>query len=414
MDQCLARQPIFDRNHMVIGYELLYQNTDPTNNTLSTEDLARKTIEGFLALNFDALLGGHIVFLPLTKEMLLLDTTLLLNKSTTIIEISREITPTSEMLDILEQLKAEGFLIALSDYTYDYPYDALRAIADIIMISLTHNSSLDIKRILLQFQMTTQILLAKHVNTPADYETAKSAGFELFYGNYFSMPSISKTYKLSQSHLNNLEIIKMMGASEPDLTQISKRIESDVSLTIKLLKLVNSTHSFSYHIQSVKHALAILGIKALRAWMNLAIMDELANQPEKEAIKLSMVRMRLLEIVGEHSDLSKSVEELKLIGILSVVDVLYHQPLSEALIDLPVEPQIKKTLLGDNTEYTNIYMLIRAYESARFDRIALHAHAIHFNLLSMPRFYREAIAWADNLYYTLYPADQQPHSLKLN
>jgi c-di-GMP-related signal transduction protein len=412
MEQCLARQPIFDRNHMVIGYELLYQSADSTDIMLGNEERARKTIDSFLALNFDALLGGHIVFLPLTKEMLFLDTTLLLNKSTTIIEISRELTPTPEILTLLEQLKVEGFMIALSDYTYDYPYDELRALADIIMISLTHNSTLDIKRILLQFQMTTQVLLAKHVNTPSDYEAAKSLGFELFYGSYFSMPSISKTYKLSQSHLNNLEIIKIMGANEPDLTQIAKRIESDVSLTIKLLKLVNSTHSFSYHIQSVKHALAILGIKALRAWMNLAIMDELATQPEKEAIKLSMVRMRLLEVIGEHSNLDKYVEELKLIGILSVVDVLYHQPLSEALIDLPVEPQIKKTLLGDNTEYTNIYMLIRAYESARFDRIALHAHAIQFNLLSMPRFYKEAVSWADNLYYTLYPTDQQPYSFK--
>ncbi|RYD02693.1 hypothetical protein N752_23220 [Desulforamulus aquiferis] len=72
MHNYVARQPIFDKHNMVIGYELLYRSG--TNNNYSTCNSDRATSElinnSLLVIGFNTLTLGKKAFINFTKNLL--------------------------------------------------------------------------------------------------------------------------------------------------------------------------------------------------------------------------------------------------------------------------------------------------------------------------------------------------------
>lgn len=405
MDFYLARQPIFDRTKVVIGYDIIYRENNSSSDfedTVYTQATAHLLLNRYLDTGIDALLGGHIAFIPLDKHLILESTTILLNEDTTVIQISSDIEPSLELIHRLRKLKSDGFLIALLDYTPEYSHKSILQLADIIEVDFNKNNRSQLKSILKEFSHTTQILLAKNIEDHETYQDAYSFGFDLFEGYYFSKPSFSKETILQQSKLNNIEILKLVNIDDPNIKIIAKRIEEDVTLTLKLLRLVNSSHYFVNKIHSVQHALAMIGIDSLKSWLNLALLDSFITNQSREIIRLSMVRMWLMEHVGIRSSQNNDINALKLIGLLSVLDVLLDKSVVDAISPLPIENMLKLTLFGEKSIYSDSYQLVLDYEKGSFKSASRHAKNITFDMNEMPTLYSNALAWSDKLYSYLY------------
>ncbi|PKM69069.1 MAG: hypothetical protein CVU95_00345 [Firmicutes bacterium HGW-Firmicutes-2] len=414
MNFYLARQPIFDRNQMVIGYEIIYRSSlnSPENvDSEYDEATSRLLLNSYLDVGMDTLMGGHIAFINFDRELVLKDSPLLLNKSTTIIQIPSDIIPDSVFLDKISGLKNDGYLISLAGYIDTYPHNNLLELVDIIQVDLTKNTASSLKRIVKRFHMTTQILLAKNIESHDSYETLKRMGFELFQGYYFCKPTLTEGKILQHSNLNNVEILNLTNESEPNIKVISKRIEEDINLTIKLLRLVNSSHYFMNKIQSVQHALAMVGVQSFKSWLNIALMDSLLGEQTPEIIKLSMVRMKMMEEIGHISKSKLNTDSLKLIGLLSVLDVLLDKNMMDAVGPLPIERELKITLFGKDTIYAPIYRLVLGYEKGNFNIAYRYAEKAGIHLDALPQIYATSIQWADDLYNHIYP-DVEPTVLK--
>lgn len=120
----LARQPIFDRNQMVIGYEIVYRssiNAPGTEDKEYDEATSRLLLNSYLDVGMDSLLGGHIAFINFDKNLVLRDSPLLLNKSTTVIQITSDVVPDDDFIDKIKIFKADGYLISLANFTSNYP-----------------------------------------------------------------------------------------------------------------------------------------------------------------------------------------------------------------------------------------------------------------------------------------------------
>lgn len=65
----VGRQPILDRNHKVYGYELLYRHDDKGPESCPDGNLAtaRTVLNTFLEFGMKHLVGGHRVFINLTR-----------------------------------------------------------------------------------------------------------------------------------------------------------------------------------------------------------------------------------------------------------------------------------------------------------------------------------------------------------
>ena len=409
MNFYLARQPIFDRNQMVIGYEIIYRSSlysAGVNDIEYKESTSRLLLNSYLDVGMDTLLGGHIAFINFDEALVMSDSPLLLNRGNTIIQFSTSIEPSDNFIHKIRQFKENGYLISLSDYTPDYDHLEIVALADIIQVDVTGCTTKTLKKIANAFRTGVQILLAKNIDTYDTYERCQNLDFDLFEGYYFCHPTLTEGRLLQPSNYNNMEIMKLINHDEPDIKLISNKIEADVHLTVKLLRLVNSSHYFMNKINSVQHALAMIGIDSFKNWLNLALLDSFLGDQTPEIIKLAMIRMRLMESVGKESHLRGEVETLKLIGLLSVLDVLLDKNMIEAVNPLPIETSLKMTLLGRQSDYADLYRLVLNYEKADFNKAFRDAESANFNLDLLPDLYSEAVRWADDIYEQIYPTDE--------
>jgi len=405
----LARQPIFDRHQVVIGYDILYKDEQPINDQTDITNLpssAHLLLNRYLDTDVSSLLGGHIGFLLLDETLILKSTAILLNKDSTVIQIAPDIQPSDALLYQLYQLKAKGFLIALLGYTRDYPHTSILKLSDIVEVNFKDIPTSQLTKLVSYFKLNTQILMAKGIEDHTTYQIAYTLGFELFEGYYFAKPSFSKGSPLQQSVLNNIAILKLVNTEDPDVKLIATSIEKDVTLTLRLLRLVNSTHYFVNKIQSVQHALVMLGMTTLKSWLNLVLLDSFITHQSSEVIKLAMVRMWLMEHVGLQSAQHKDIDALKLIGLLSILDILLDKDMMDAIDSLPIDNSLKLTLLGENSKYSDVYQLVLAYEKGYFDNADNYAKKIHFNIDELPLLYTQALTWSDKVYAYLYPSTE--------
>ena len=407
MNFYLARQPIFDRNQLVIGYEIVYRSSlysAGVNDIEYKEATSRLLLNSYLDVGMDTLLGGHIAFINFDHELVMKESPLLLNRGNTIIQIDANTKPDDEFLEKVSLFKDDGYLISLAGYNMNMKNDSLVRLADIIQVNVAAATAERLEVITGRFKEANQILLAKNIDTYDDYKLCSDLGFELFEGYYFCQPTLTEGKMLQSSNYNNMEILKLINTDEPDIKVISQRIEGDVNLTVRLLRLVNSSHFFMNKINSVQHALAMIGVNSFKNWLNLALLDSFLGDQTPEIMKLSMVRMKLMESIGLESPLRNEVETLKLIGLLSVLDVLLDKNMIEAVNPLPIEKSLKLTLLGRETKYSDIFKLVLNYEKAHFNKAYRDAEGAKFDLDRLPDLYSEAVRWADDIYEQIYPS----------
>src|SRR4029079_12973524 len=103
-----ARQPIFDRKLQVWAYELLFRSSatqtrfDGTEATSATRQVISN---GMLSIGFDKLLRGKHASLNVGREMLLHDLYTSLPHQPTVIELTEDIEPDTEVVAAVKRMR---------------------------------------------------------------------------------------------------------------------------------------------------------------------------------------------------------------------------------------------------------------------------------------------------------------------
>jgi len=128
----VARQPIFDRDERVFGYELLFR--DGLENAFhgDTDEASRATLDRSLLMGLDVLCDGRRAFVNCTRDTLIKGLVTLLPSTTTVVEILESVSADPDVIAACRNLKEAGYMIALDDYVSNDPREALAEMADII------------------------------------------------------------------------------------------------------------------------------------------------------------------------------------------------------------------------------------------------------------------------------------------
>ncbi|VDN46450.1 conserved protein of unknown function [Petrocella atlantisensis] len=304
MDIFIARQPIFDRNHKVFAYELLYRKNDSNAFDGSVaSDVATSILlmNSYLNFGIQHLVGTKKAFINFDKQLILNEIPLLLNTEHVVIELLEDIIPDQNFLNKIESLKNNNYVLALDDYVESYAYPEVTTLCDIIKVEFMGTSREAIERICTQLKSKGKQLLAEKVENRDEFEWAKSIGFDYFQGYFFSKPAMVKSKSIQDSSSQYIRLMSEMHAKELYYKKISQIIEMDIALTYKLLKLVNSKFVQNQKINSIQHALSILGIKTSREWLSLATIQSLSSVETNQLVITSMVRAHLLELIAKNS-----------------------------------------------------------------------------------------------------------------
>lgn len=401
MDVFVARQPIFDCNMEVFGYELLYRSSEENffdRSIASNVATSILLMNSYFTFGINNLIGTKKAFINFDRNLVEAEIPHILDKKIVIIELLEDIVPDEILLNRIKNLKENNYIIALDDFVEKKDYDELILLCDIIKVDFLCNSKDEIKRICYKWKKRGKKLLAEKVETNEEFLWAKEIGFDLFQGYFFCKPMIVKSKKLETNPMQYIKIIEELSRKEPDYKIIANVIEKDVALTYKLLRLVNSKFSHDVNIDTIQHAISILGIIAMEKWISLIMVQDLGQEKPSELVKVALLRTKFGEQLALSSEFKKDAQKIMLIEILSVLDVILEKSMEEVVKMLPLSEEIKDTLLGKVTKYSDLYKLILHYERGEWDSIDEDIEKSQIDVNKLPQMYCNAVKWAEDLY----------------
>jgi c-di-GMP-related signal transduction protein len=390
----VARQPIFTRDEQVFGYELLFR--DGVENCFANPDpeaASRTTLDSSMLLGLDVLVGTRRAFINCTYDVLLKDYITLLPAAQTVVEVLESVKPDALIIAACQRLKEAGYLIALDDFAYEDPREALTDFADIIKVDLKFTNPQRQAELIKRYGPWRCRMLAEKVETKDEFKAAKDAGFVYFQGYFFSHPEILTTHEIPANRLNYIQMLQAVSKEDLDTKEIEKLVKIEASICYRLLRYMNSSaFGFASEIHSVRHALSLMGEREIRRWVRLVATLGAAQQKSSELVLMALGRARFCELLSpkiQHGD-----SDLFLMGLFSLIDAMLEVPMISVLEKVSVDRETKSVLLGGASHLRPLYQLMLASESGDWEAVSQICPRMNLKETDVAETYFQAMRWA--------------------
>ena len=386
----LARQPIFGAGMEVIGYELLHRPAPYPGRPSDSETATSSVILGALAdIGLDELVGGHRAYVNFTREFLLAVRPLPLPPERVVIEVVEDQLVDAALLDVLGELRAEGFSIALDDFVYAPELEPLLELAEIVKLDVRALSPDALAEHVARLSGRGLTLLAEKVETRAECDRCRALGFDAFQGYFFTRPALMRAQPIATWRLGAL---RLAAASEHSVSfeDVERLLRHDAGLAHKLLRYANSAALFTgTRVGSIREALLRLGSRTVLRWATMLALSGGADRAD-HLLVTGLVRARLCELLaadGTEADPDRAYTA----GLLSVVDGLLDTPMHDVLEQLPLDESLSRALLHRDGPEGRLLKAAAAFERGDFPALA----ALHADPARFAAHYRAAVVWAE-------------------
>ncbi len=248
---------------------------------------------------------------------------------------------------------------------------------------------------LLQHAVT---LLAEKIETREEFERAKELGYSYFQGYFFKKPEIFESDEIPVYPNNYFLALNELNKKEPDFNKVADIIRNDMSLSYKLLKLINSAaFGMRTEVKSIKQALVILGIAEMKKWLNLIVLKKIAKDEPKEIMRTALIGAKTAEEIGKEIVTNINPSELFMVGLFSMLDTLMHQDRKILMEDLPISQRIKDAILGRKGIYRDILQLIISYEEGRWNMVDIFCKKLELDKEKISTSFISAFEWGEEV-----------------
>jgi c-di-GMP-related signal transduction protein len=393
-----ARQPILTRDKELYAYELLFRDgiTNAFPNIDGNEATSRMIEGSQFSFGLDDFIDDKLGFINFTLPTLLKKFPSMLPKEQVVIEILETVQPSKRLLAECQELKSNGYTLALDDYTHKSVWRHFYPYIDIIKIDFRNSSTESINEIKQAINNFPNIkLLAEKVETIEEYTTAMEMGFSYFQGYFFAKPEMLKTKALSPAQVTLVELLYETSKAEIDLRKITQVFERDVNLSYKLLRYSNSAvFKRRAEVETIKHALVVLGQAELKKFLSLLFTSQISSDKPAELMRMSMTRARFAE---ELATLQGETETSKafLTGLMSLMDAILNEPIESVMTKLPLAAEIKQALINKTGLLADYIKLIEYYETAQWQNANTLIDNLKLVKTQVPNAYHTAVQWAN-------------------
>ncbi|MBI5170870.1 MAG: HDOD domain-containing protein [Candidatus Eisenbacteria bacterium] len=394
-----ARQPIFDRQRRVAGYELLYRASERNRyeggdpEVVSALSLER-TLLGF---GLRTLIGDRVAWINATRGLLVRGHWELLPPGSTVIELLETIEPDAEVIAACRRLRDAGYRIALDDYRHS---DAMRPLLELAeWVKVDFRGQPRVERHILERDLRRRghRLLAEKIETHEEHVEAMESGYELFQGFFFCRPEMMRMRDVAPNRIVFLRLLRAVNGTSLDLGLVEELVQQDVSLSMKLLRFLHSAaNAWAAEVTSIRQALLILGERQIRRWVSLVAVFGLARGKPGELVVVALTRARFAEHLAALAGLEARSDDLFLAGLLSVADALTDQPLEAALEPLGLSAEVREALLVGAPPIGPVLRLVLAWELGAWDVVEKCLHEQALDESTVARAYADAVLWAED------------------
>ncbi|UZP68001.1 HDOD domain-containing protein [Desulfovibrio mangrovi] len=399
----VARQPIFDRESRIWGFELLFRRAPDTNHCPDGVDssIATSSVisDGFSIVQ-PVLLPDQKVLINFSEELLTQQIPKVLPAALCGVEILETVLPTREVLQSLIQLKKDGYLLAVDDYTGQKDLQLFVKVADIVKVEVLGRPLAEVYEDVKKLKAFPCRLLAEKVEDRDTFLKCHKMGFDLFQGFFFARPEIMRGKKLSASQAVKMRLLAKLADEDFLISEVSEILRSDVSLVYKFMRYLNSVHfALPTKIKSVEHGITLLGSQKLKQWLCVTVLSDLESTPmSRHIVAQSAERGKFLELLGKDARTSVDVNSLFLLGLLSLIETLLSISLDSLLQDMPIDEAMVAALKGEESVYLPWMRLVSHYERAEWDE-ALHDMTIlGLEEAQVVSAYEQSLLWAASFF----------------
>jgi len=363
----LARQPMLDRNQALFAYELLFRSTPNNSAEFDTDLAATSAVLAHAAqLGLPRAVGDACAFLNVDTEVLMSDIFAFLPRERTVIELVGSVEATEPVLWRLAELSGHGFKFAAEASVHGSRLGRLLPLLDYVKIDLRAMPVVTMLSLVPRLRGTGKRLIAEKVESQAEYKTCLDLGFDYFQGFYFARPSVIAGRKLSPSQLALVELMNLV-VSDADNSVIERAIKRDVTLSINLLRIVNTPAAgLRQRIDSLGQALIVVGRRQLQRWLQIMLYAEPGNRGHTQTslLMLASTRARLLELLaGRLRPGQRHVADMAFtVGIMSLMDALFCVPMADLVEQIPVSDEVAQALLRRSGFFGELLRLAESFE----------------------------------------------------
>ncbi len=389
----VARQPIYDAAMSVTAYELLYRHS-PLAKTAQITDPSRATLEvitnAALEIGLERLAGGLPIHINYPEELLATAPELPLRPELAVIEVLEHVAAKSEVLEGIKVLRARGHRIALDDYSAPRCDPKLLELADIVKVEITKVAPAELSSVVKELKARNLRLIAEQVETLEQFERCTELGFDGFQGNFLQHPQTFHAKRVPSNRLSTLRLVASLHSADYSLDEVESLLSQNVSMSYHVLRCINSSYyNFPRKIDSIRHAIVILGIDNLRQLCSLVALQGLEDRPPSLYVH-AMTRARMCEQLGRLSG-AKDCGSFFITGLFSLLGALVGMPTQKVVEELPLSTAVSRALVAGEGALGEALQCTRAYERAAWNHVTYASLPPHLIRAA----YVDALFWAE-------------------
>ena len=369
----VARQPVYDSAMAVTAYELLYRES-PVTARATIADARQATLcviaNAALEIGLDRLAGGLPVHINFPRELLTGEPLLLpLQAERVVIEVLEDVTANPEVLKGIATLRKRGHRIALDDFSPRSSDPRLLALADFVKIVISRHDPEELAHMVGELRRRGFELIAEEVETLEQFERCVELGFTGFQGNFLQQPQTFVAQRVPSNRLGALRLVAALQSEDYSLDEVERLLSQDVSLSYRVLRCINSSYyNLPRKVESIRHAIVLLGLENLRQLCTLVALQGFDDRPAALLVH-AMARARMCEQLARLAGI-KDTGPYFITGLFSLLDVMVGLPMERIVEELPLAAPVVRALIAEEGDLGAALRCTRAYESASWDRVA--------------------------------------------
>ena len=388
----IARQPVYDDRMEVFGYELLFRPDTVDRPSLSS---AHATAHVLVA----ALLNADIASLVFERKAVI-------NVTRAFVDVIQQVPlpPGQMVLDLPDDMKADADLIGvlkdLKDNGYEIAVGGFGTLREPRLLDVADSFRVDVRRLRLhQVDRLTDFLRrrknlslrALKVETLEECDQYRSRGYDFFQGYFLGSPRIHRARDLSVSKISIMDLLMVVHDLNTPIGRLEEKIARDVSLSFKLIKLVNSPYfGVAAEVDSIKRAIVLLGRDEIRKIVSLLALRGIDDRPQA-MLEIALVRAKTCELLGRKA--GGAVDGFFTVGMFSALDALMDQPIQIVIDQLPLSEPVRTAILDHSGTMGEALSCALAIEQAQWS----HIRFLDLDSWEIFSASAEAIDWANGV-----------------
>ena len=364
----IARQPILDAEAQTFGYELLYRAAEEDFARISNQnDAARSVVDDLLTLGLEELGRGKRLFLNCTQDLLTQRTVELLPAKNVVLEVLENVVPDFDLLHSCSELKDAGYSLALDDFIPNPEARTLVPYADFIKLDFRAMPFEECGALVREFGEQVKFV-AEKIETREEFTAAREMGCSLFQGYFFARPAVMQVRQIPTLYANYVRLLAATCKEAFEFHEIEQIIKSDVALSYKLLRYLNSAaFCLRSQITSLQQALVLLGENAIRRWVCVSATATAAQGKTPELLTTALLRARFCELLALNARCNPY--HAFLVGLFSCMDALLEMPLESVLINVELPCEVRDTLYGVPGRLQCLFRMAADYLGGKWEAV---------------------------------------------